>query len=307
MEDEKLWRIPPVKNKFTELDAEPTTSLRALLQEGHFTRETFKSKDKRILGIVLAHSFLQLCGGPWLNEEWNKDNIFFLYSPTRNQLLDIHRPYVAASFKDNPTGRGASDFQSMQHHPSILALGLLLLEIEIGKPIELASGDCDPTTGLPNEFTAWTTLKRLLGDPDVTDKIRQDFKSVIESCLRPQGFLPRDMTFEDLIFREKLYDRIVFPLENELFEGWPDVSLDSLSELLNARSLISPSPSAHFPALANAQPQANQDFSAKHSVPSCSTDSSAGTPSVSIHTSQEPRKQEGFPLFDHETDHDENM
>ena len=313
MEDEKLWPIPPGRRRFTEVDAVPSMSLKAILQGGHF-RETFKLKDRRILGTVLTHSFLQLCEGPWLLEEWNKDNIFFLYSPTKRQLLDIHRPYIEANFRDKPTVRRASEAQNMHQYPSILALGVLLLEIEIGKAIEPSSEDCDPITGLPNDNTAWTTLKRTLEDPCVHDDIVSCLKSVIVSCLEPHRFLPRDLNFEHRIFREKLYERVVSPLEQELLSAFKEISLDNLGGLPNTRPLTLSSSLAHFRVTVDTPPQTDNTLSEIHPISTYSTGTSSTAPRGSVHISpngaptfQEPRTQEAFCLFDHETIHDERL
>ncbi|KAI9853501.1 MAG: hypothetical protein M1813_002206 [Trichoglossum hirsutum] len=238
-----LWQIPSLENELVGPGFHPTVSLRTLLEEGHLREGslTFKLKDKRILAVVLAHSLLQLCEGPWLSKEWGNESIFFLHRPTDQTLLDIHRPYISTHFKTlqsraNKVSTGESDRHALYNHPSILALGILLLEIETGKTIRPVPGDCDPDTGRPNVNTAWTTASRMLKDPDICDRVYQDFRSVIEACLESDKFLTTGMTFDDLSFREKVYENIVAPLEDELFKGWPAVSLDSQSKLINIRT-----------------------------------------------------------------------
>jgi hypothetical protein len=253
VDKDELWQIPSLKNELVGLGAHPTISLRTLLEEGHLKEgsPTFKPKDKRILAVVLAHSLLQLCGGPWLSKEWDNESIFFLHRPTDQTLLDIHGPYISTHFKTlqsqaNEGSTGGSDRHALYNHPSILALGILLLEIETGKTIEPAPEDCDPDTGRPNVNTAWTTASRIIKDPDVCDRVYQDFRSVIEACLESDKFLTTGKTLDDLSFRKKVYENIVAPLEDELFKGWPTVSLDNESKSMNIRTLITPTPTQQF-------------------------------------------------------------
>lgn len=234
------------------IDSQPTIKLKDLLDGGHLTAgaQSIQLSDKRILAVILAHCLLQFAESPWMSKEWNSENIFFLYQPEDDRLPDIHRLYISTQFgtaqpqhNEGTLSRDAST--AGQHaffrHPSIIALGILLLEIETGRTIQPEKEDCDPETGHPNINTAWTTAGKMLKSPEIRGSVYQDFRSVIEACLEPKKFLPEGKGFNDLNFREKVYKNIVEPLEYELVNGWPDLDIGSLgiqmSSMLDTQSL----------------------------------------------------------------------
>lgn len=250
--------------------AQPTISLKDLLEAGYFRkqRDGVSTFSKRILAVILAHSLLQLGEGPWISSKLDSESVLFLFEPVSQKLLDVHRPYVCVSLHpgwyhlENGDGKVKELNQvevnrhALFHHPHILALGILLLEIEAGKVMEPAREDCNPDTGLPNVNTAWTTARRMLEDPEICDNVYQDYRSVIAACLQSNKFLPVDETFDDQIFREKFYESIVAPLEEELMKGWPEFSFGGPSEHAAARSVhVVPSQSPH--TLGNITPSTN--------------------------------------------------
>ena len=225
-------------NREQGTDSQPTLLLKDLLDGGHLEAgaKKFQLNDKRILAVILAHGLLQFAESPWMSREWNSENIFFLHQPKDGKLPDIHRLYISAKFDDaqipqseqSPGEKPITTQHAFFRHPSIIDLGILLLEIETGETMRPAIEDCDPKTGRPNMYTAWTTAVKLLNSPEIRASVYQDFRSVIEACLEPQKFLPEGLGFNDAGFREKVYEMIVAPLEDELVKGWPDLEIESL-------------------------------------------------------------------------------
>jgi hypothetical protein len=239
--------------------------LKALLDGGRFKTgaKNFHLNDKRILAVILAHSLLQFAGSHWMMDEWNSENIFFLQRPEDRTIPDIHWLYISTHFEgaqnqarkctlckdalENQLDTSSLQIDTLtasQHafsrHSSIIALGILLLEMEMGRTMQPAKEDCDPKTGRPNMYTAWTTASNLLKTPEIRGSVYQDFRSVIETRLEPNKFLPAG-GFEDLSFREKVYENIVAPLEDELVKGCPDLEIESfgiqIRSLLDAQNL----------------------------------------------------------------------
>jgi hypothetical protein len=79
---DQLLQIASCPNDCPRHVAQRMKSLRALLEDGHLKGgSTFTPKDKRILGVILAHSLLQLCEGPWVSDKLDNRSVFFLLQP----------------------------------------------------------------------------------------------------------------------------------------------------------------------------------------------------------------------------------
>ncbi|KAE9364148.1 hypothetical protein N431DRAFT_563542 [Stipitochalara longipes BDJ] len=228
---------------------EPTLSLKSLLDAGFFEPgpNKFQIRTKRILAVVLAHHLLQFAETTLLSNNWNSQNVFFLRRVQDDIPADIHKLFFLTGIdKHNPGGDNEANIDgtsednlggeisktvgehAFYRHPSLISLGILLLEMETGKTMQADKEYCDPKTGQKNINTMWTTAGKLLKSPEIQESVYQDFRSVIEVCLEPKKFLPDGLGFGDLKFREKVYENIVAPLELELLDGWPDLDINSL-------------------------------------------------------------------------------
>ena len=252
-----LWDISDSREKPSNPRAHPTVSLRSLLEGGHFRskdKDSFRvwRKDKKILAVILAHSLLQLCEGPWLQKTWNSERIFFLYDPDIQKLLDFYRPYISASLSTD-ISPGVECNEAQHKHPFLLAFGILLLEIECGNTIKPEKEDYDLDTGRPGVNTLYFAAERML--EELRDDMSYDYRYAIDSCLGCEGFLPNGTTFNNLNFRHAIYKHIVAPLEEDLYREFRDVSLDELDRLVTPKTLEFTQQLAppHLSALSNTQ------------------------------------------------------
>jgi hypothetical protein len=88
-----------------------------------------------MLSITLAASLLQLAHTPWLDRSWHKGNIVFLRAKDKSlRLADVQHPYLTLQHtsKQVDTDRNALGHDSSK----LLALGVMLVEICSGEPIE---------------------------------------------------------------------------------------------------------------------------------------------------------------------------
>lgn len=90
-------------------------------------------KERRILAVILAHSLLHLCESNWLENRWDKTHISFL--PTDLNQLKLKPPYLNTDFQALAENNNSA-MMSLHPSPAILALGILLLELQIWGPIE---------------------------------------------------------------------------------------------------------------------------------------------------------------------------
>ncbi|KAF9629415.1 hypothetical protein BFW01_g10618 [Lasiodiplodia theobromae] len=151
----------------------------------------------------------------WLNKEWDKTQISF-FSSTPDQLN--LKPYLTAQFQALEEEHEDSEMQ-LHPSPAILALGILLLELQIWGTIESRRISEDLTDdGSVNVNTNLLTAERVFKETD--DKIFENYRRAVRACL-DCNFLDEDeVNFNDEGFRSLVYANIVAPLERELYQGW---------------------------------------------------------------------------------------
>ncbi|KAK6529893.1 hypothetical protein TWF281_009047 [Arthrobotrys megalospora] len=209
----------------------PSISLRSLLENGYF-RQNASLKKKRILAVILAHLMLKLCGGPWIRDRWEAENIHFPYYHSSNKMIvNFQQPYLDGSLSSEwaETDPNTDDPNNRHNHPLILDFACLLLEIQCGETMKPTQPDFDKNTLQETPNTRYFMIDRILRD--ISENMYQDYKSAIEACLDCGEYLPTvDTSFDDANFRCLIYQRIVAPLEEELFKGY-GIDLKKLDSL----------------------------------------------------------------------------
>ncbi|OAL46684.1 hypothetical protein IQ07DRAFT_590225 [Pyrenochaeta sp. DS3sAY3a] len=191
-----------------------------------------KLKERQILAVILAHSLLHLCESPWLGGDWSKDQIMFL---SKSGAIDTQRPYISTDFPTaqpgNPSAPKKDDDDDFRIHPnaSVLALGILLLEIALQQPIEARrqADDLD-TDGQTTVNTDYFTALQALDD--ASDEIPQGYREIISECFKCSFYDETTMSpsLDDLDFRQGVYDYIVKPLEIFLLVSFPEVTMNKI-------------------------------------------------------------------------------
>lgn len=164
-----------------------------------------------MLALILAYSLLQLCGSPWLNEPFSKEQITFFKSADE---LDYDRPYISTRFDESTTAAKRPDMNRLHRNPSILSLGILLLELHKERPIEAYRKPDDLINGTQvNVNTDYTVVDR---EVKKLKDCSLDYQEAIQACLdmpwKPTGRISMD----DPATRNGVYDCIIRPLEDEL-------------------------------------------------------------------------------------------
>ncbi|ETS84479.1 hypothetical protein PFICI_02504 [Pestalotiopsis fici W106-1] len=195
-------------------------------------------KLKLLLSYLLAKAIWQFYDSEWMASSWSKHSIHFMRerlngsSSTGEVLALIHKPYFATELWSPPKPSGCipqnelSDkqdlmqrFPSATHlHPKILALGIMLLEIELGEGIEIhrldeAHGDDDP---IEND-DHYTAGKIILSPMWQRRNVYQAVKEIIEICLKPDK---GKFGFQEGIAHSNLYIYVVAPLGRLFKEAW---------------------------------------------------------------------------------------
>ena len=236
---EQLWQVNSTPKRLWGLESGPVLSL------GAFLRNTGKMtlKQKRILAVILAHTMLQYCGSPWMAEDWNKEHIEFFHQTSERDgaaKLDLERPYLSKGFVTPRTVQGDSSKYVLHPCPPVLALGILLLEIELGVPIESKRADVDLNGGKLNANTDLFTASRILEESH--DNMYNSYSKIIQACIDCKFLVNlQRQSLGDEEVRQAVYDEIVVPLEEELHTGWGiTVRHLSNSNTKNAENVLGP-------------------------------------------------------------------
>jgi hypothetical protein len=205
----QLWQHRS-RPKQLSFDAKtPAVSLKSVLLNG-----TLKSLvTKRKLALMLAKSLLQLSAKPWLSEKWNKEHITFFHESLG--ALALTKPYLSSVFGAGQDGSDRLDINQFHPCPSILSLGILLIEIDTMKAIESFRTSDDLTDGVEvNANTDWTTANRVVQS---LENCSMPFRETIQACLdTPWVSAGQRVSLENAGTRNGFIRDVVQPLEKEL-------------------------------------------------------------------------------------------
>lgn len=186
-------------------------SLRDLLEpnqrnSGRSTSHFGLNKNGLILSFVLATFVLHCFGKPWMQKDFNSDNICFY---VRGQSPDITRPYFTANFLASSE---ASQVDLAQPHrfPDILSLGVLLLEIVQGVSIEIRESVPRSVTAL-EQMESWKRSYARNYHQIVPDEVAD----AIAACLVPARFEAAGLDKTDVneySVRKYIFDEVLYPL-----------------------------------------------------------------------------------------------
>ncbi|KAK7178833.1 hypothetical protein DPSP01_013881 [Paraphaeosphaeria sporulosa] len=233
--DERLFWIELCNEQFidksdlvfgTPLDHPPTEhtkSLSDLLAEKIVSdRYQFRPEDKRIIAFNLAYALLQFYEGPWIQTLWTPDHIHFMYEKGTSTVYDIRQPYISCILSNEPPQMGSLD--SAHKYPLMLSFAKLLLELEIGEPVQAQE----------RRNGASSVLQPLIAYCETKSKEQLDrhYAKALIACVKFQQFLSEEKERDPgTTCRDVILHRIVHPLEERLNESpktakWNSRNLD---------------------------------------------------------------------------------
>ena len=186
-------------------------------------------KMKLLLSYFLAKAVWQFYDSDWMQREWTKETVHFMFerrSKTPKGIF-INEPFLSAHFDGCRQPRGVDDEFRSHLFPKILALGIMLLEIELGikieehRMLEDLGPDGEPTVNADHIAAMEVFNKTELWEEKETFKALKD---MIKTCLTPDEFNPFLNDVQGL--RDAFQKRIVNPLQALYKTAWenPDTS-----------------------------------------------------------------------------------
>jgi len=170
--------------------------------------------DRLSLALTIASSVLQLYQTPWLREKWDKHDILIKDCDKGPYQEEI---YVSGTFS-------SSTVKEMTEKPSVFspvrnealfALGIVLIELCLGQPLENLRRPEDPldTRSQPNAMTDWETACRLMESVEMESGKR--YRDAVRRCIWCD-FDQSTTTLDNDEFRLAVYNGVVAPLEEDM-------------------------------------------------------------------------------------------
>lgn len=174
------------------------------------------------LSYLLAKASCQFFGTEWTQKQWTKDTVHFMLE---RRSEEIKRIYVDEPFLSTElTLSTAEPRQKFQVHPfpALLALGIILIEIELCAPIEsFRQSDHLSIDGQPHANTDHLAAKYVFANEALWKSRRRDsyvdVRTAIQACLEAESFMPQTDDINAL--RAAIDKKIVDPLKR-LYNSW---------------------------------------------------------------------------------------
>ncbi|KAJ0356322.1 hypothetical protein KNSL1_000030 [Colletotrichum chrysophilum] len=204
-------------------------SLQQLLEDGMSMSRVsnYSEKEKLTLCYKLANSMLFLYPGSWLRTAWNSTKVYFIRRSGVSALkpVTLAFPYLSVEMHDVQDATSTSKhYMHMQAHPhpSILALGIIFLEIATGSVFPRSSQTtADLSWEQCNEdfLEAWKQMEKLEMERKY---IPSALRKVIRACidLKPPPNIPCSSLAEEGPMRQYILSCIILPLASELVDGY---------------------------------------------------------------------------------------
>lgn len=171
---------------------------------------SLSKKEVYSLSITLSSSLLQLSHTPWLGQSLDKADIIFLQANA--SYVDMKNPYLTREHKSDKARLIRHNRNPEKDSSKLLALGVLLIEINASQPLEnlRLPQDIVPSSE-PNELTNVFTGRRWISEQKDKGNLTHAFYSAISHCLKrdPNGDL------NDPDFRRAVEEQVLAPLEKE--------------------------------------------------------------------------------------------
>ncbi|KAF1941763.1 hypothetical protein EJ02DRAFT_191853 [Clathrospora elynae] len=191
-------------------------SLREVLTQRTNIGRRLTKHDKLRVAVDLASSVLQLYKTPWLDEQWSDNDVYFIHRPGVPLSVYEH-PFVYRRLPSSPGSLSVSTSQQAAYrvirNQTLFTLGILLIELLYGKPIEELQTprdlDCQGTPGI-----AWCTAERLIKE-ELEFEAGPRYLDAVRRCIRCD-FNRKESSLDDKDFQQAVFDGVVAPLERTL-------------------------------------------------------------------------------------------
>lgn len=197
----------PQKRSYKAAALSHQRTLESLLSS---TSKDWTSFAKLTLAVMMSHSLCYLYGSVWASERWSRLNIVFFSDGEHTPL----RPFLSS---DPMKARGPLTDPDGQHqYPELLELGIILLEIHLGRSIEDFRGYRQK---ILNYDELWLESQRAFDERRLHIESLV-YREAIRKCLAPNFSMSN--TCDALTLKKAIYQEVVKPLQEELVKNFRD-------------------------------------------------------------------------------------
>jgi hypothetical protein len=168
-------------------------------------------RQKCTLALTLASSVLQLHDTPWLPRAWNTKDIYILKSHGGSTIPSQF--YVSQTFSSASQVAAAAKRRRLVKNEMIFALGVALLELAHGSSLLTFKEPEDLSEdGKEDSMTEVSIASRLARE--LNDYESENYARAVLRCITC-NFDTFAFDFDDREFREKFYEGVVVPLQED--------------------------------------------------------------------------------------------
>lgn len=206
----QLWFKNPRRYSRTFRLNEPSIPLSDIVK---LPRELFTEKKRVVLSYLLARAVWQYYDSDWMIRGWTKEAVHFMYEKRRDESgLFVDEPFLHAEPSIGSDSDDRTAARPCHQFPKILALGIMLIEINLGIKIE-------------DERTAEICVDdkpMVNADAIIADRLSNDRKwlkehspyltDAVRFCMNPSKVAHKHIEEKAQEEREHLYKHVVTPL-----------------------------------------------------------------------------------------------
>ncbi|CAG8218534.1 unnamed protein product [Penicillium olsonii] len=177
---------------------------------------------KRVMGVTLARCILHLFEGPWLSGSMSIDDIYVYCKVQNSQPYPLFdKVFVATKFGPDDNKATQSRGYKIHPFPTILALGIMLLEIELGE--DMLDIKSDPLYA-SKKHKPFYAAQHLLQEFRKRFNLDSGLVSAVTFCIDRASLsrfdtLDSEALLSNQQFIDTYYNKIVRPLEQDLVKG----------------------------------------------------------------------------------------
>ena len=164
-------------------------SLSYILKNGNLS-----VKDKITLAYAIARAYWQFYNSSLMHAKWTSDDIWFIPDRHPGDRIPL-RAFVSIPFdQHNPSPQEFLGGEGYTHrYPQILCLGIILLEIALGEPLELGPFELSNYCQMNKAHSmAIILLKEFKEKPCDNFSYKDKFVEAIDGCLHSRNFKIRE-------------------------------------------------------------------------------------------------------------------
>ncbi|KAF8851524.1 hypothetical protein BDZ45DRAFT_660408 [Acephala macrosclerotiorum] len=190
----------------------------------------FNYGETMILGLIVARSFLDMLGTGWFPDEWEMKDISVFRKKDKNDEIAIRSPYLSTNFRKHALASSARGHM-LHQRPQVLRLGIVLMQLLLADRLKASGAGFKVKAG-----THVNAAVRLARDLLQACKFRfprnWNLLQGIEQCIDPKAFSRHNAAEDESTLRQFIYQHIVLPLENAVFESERASSMPDIAPTL---------------------------------------------------------------------------